>query len=134
MLEHSIDALLTAPVIEHIVVVVAADDENWRQLPISNKVTFAPVGASTRAGSVRAGLRTLAAPGDDWAIVHDAARPCLSTTELQRLLADAQDEPIGRVLALPVADTLKRARDGRAHETVPRDDLWRALTPQMWPR
>ena len=131
MLEHSIDALLAAPVIEHIVVVVAANDEYWRQLPASNKVTFAPVGAASRAGSVRAGLQTLAAARDDWAVVHDAARPCLSTTELQCLLADAQDEAIGRVLALPLADTLKRARDGLAYETVPRDGLWRALTPQM---
>ncbi len=131
MLEHSIDALLAAPVIGHIVVVVAADDEYWRQLPGSKRVTFAPVGGATRAASVRAGLRVLAAARADWAVVHDAARPCLSAVELQRLLADAHDEPIGRILALPLSDTLKRARAGRACETVPRDGLWRALTPQM---
>jgi 2-C-methyl-D-erythritol 4-phosphate cytidylyltransferase len=77
-------------------------------------------------------LQDRAAP-DDWILVHDAARPCLSATDLDRLLTELEDDPVGGLLAAPVVDTLKRADEGgRVSQTVAREKLWRALTPQMF--
>jgi 2-C-methyl-D-erythritol 4-phosphate cytidylyltransferase len=70
---------------------------------------------------------------EDWVLVHDAARPCLSAVALRRLIDEVGNDETGGLLALPVADTLKRA-DGedRIAATVPREDLWQAQTPQMF--
>jgi 2-C-methyl-D-erythritol 4-phosphate cytidylyltransferase len=66
-------------------------------------------------------------------LVHDAARPCLGTPELRRLMDAAGRDEVGGILAVPVADTLKRADDAhRIVATEPRDGLWRAQTPQMF--
>jgi 2-C-methyl-D-erythritol 4-phosphate cytidylyltransferase len=66
-------------------------------------------------------------------LVHDAARPCLRRSDLQTLLREVGDDPVGGLLAAPVSDTLKAAdATGRAARTVERDGLWRALTPQMF--
>jgi 2-C-methyl-D-erythritol 4-phosphate cytidylyltransferase len=75
-----------------------------------------------------------AAP-EDWVLVHDAARPCLLAADLDRLIESLRDDEVGGLLAAPVVDTLKRAdNESRVAETVPRDELWRALTPQMFRR
>jgi len=75
----------------------------------------------------------MSAQPDDWVLVHDAARPCLSDEDLNRLISALQDDPVGGLLAAPVADTLKRAdEEGYVAATVPRQGLWRALTPQMF--
>jgi len=135
MLEHAAEALLASPDIEHVLVVVASDDLAHLHLPRRPRLDFAPVGGPTRAESVRNGLRVLRAmvriEEDDWILVHDAARPCLSRGELARLVDAIADEEVGALLALPLADTLKRARDARVQETLDRDGLWRALTPQI---
>ncbi len=66
-------------------------------------------------------------------LVHDAARPCVSGADLDRLIVLAGAHPVGGLLASPVSDTLKRANaEGEVTETVPRDGMWRALTPQMF--
>jgi 2-C-methyl-D-erythritol 4-phosphate cytidylyltransferase len=101
---------------------------------LAPKVT--PVlGGERRCDSVLAGLASLvgqAAPGD-WLLVHDAARPCLSARDLQRLLQSGSAHPLGALLAAPVTDTLKRADAALGSEcTVDRGPLWRALTPQMF--
>lgn len=136
MLEHAIDALLAAPDVERVLVVVAPDDIAHRQLPGRARVEFAAVGGATRAASVRNGLRVLRAiqhfEDDDWVLVHDAARPCLAREELAHLIDALASDPVGGLLALPVTDTLKRASDGRVAETVDRGGLWRAITPQMF--
>ena len=92
-------------------------------------------GGAHRCQSVLAGLEALAAKAgaDDWVLVHDAARPCLSRSDLDQLLAAGSAEPDGALLAEPVGDTVKRAGAGeRCVGTVPRDELWRAQTPQMF--
>jgi 2-C-methyl-D-erythritol 4-phosphate cytidylyltransferase len=136
MLEHAVDALLAAPDVERVLVVVAPDDIAHRQLPGRARVEFAQVGGATRAASVRNGLRVLRATqgveDDDWVLVHDAARPCLARDELAHLIDALADDPVGGLLGLPVADTLKRASGGRVAETVERGGLWRAITPQMF--
>lgn len=136
MLEHAIDALLAAPDVERVLVVVAPDDIAHRELSTRPRVDYAGVGGATRAASVRNGLRVLRAAqrldDDDWVLVHDAARPCLARDELARLIDQLAGDQVGGLLALPVADTLKRADAGRVAETVDRGGLWRALTPQMF--
>jgi 2-C-methyl-D-erythritol 4-phosphate cytidylyltransferase len=99
-------------------------------------VTVAQGGAE-RSDSVRNALAALnrRANKDDWVLVHDAARPCLSKADLDRLLERACDHPVGGILAQPVADTLKRAQPDTVptiETTVDRSGLWRAGTPQMF--
>ena len=136
MLEHAVDALLAAPDLEQVLVVVAPDDIAHRQLPRRPRLDFASVGGATRAASVRNGLRVLRAmqhiEDDDWVLVHDAARPCLARDELARLIDAVSSDEVGGLLALPMADTLKRSHDSRVAQTIDRDGLWRALTPQMF--
>lgn len=136
MLEHAVDALLASPDVERVLVVVAPDDIAHRELSQRPRVDYATVGGATRAASVRSGLRVLRAAQrldeDDWVLVHDAARPCLARDELARLIDQLGGDQVGGLLALPVADTLKRADAGRVAETVDRAGLWRALTPQMF--
>jgi 2-C-methyl-D-erythritol 4-phosphate cytidylyltransferase len=81
------------------------------------------------------GLREMATQchESDWVMVHDAARPCLSPALIDRLIDALRDDPVGGILAIPVADTLKRAdAAGRIEATVPRQHLWAAQTPQMF--
>ena len=92
-------------------------------------------GGETRAQSVLNGLEALSvdAVDDTWVLVHDAARPCLPSGALARLIDAAQLDAVGGLLAVPVADTLKRADvDGRVATTEPRAGLWQAQTPQMF--
>jgi len=135
MLEHVLATLLGHAGIAGGAVAIAAGDPWWGRLPESlrTRVAVAP-GGTERCHAVLAGLRALtqAAP-DDWVLVHDAARPCLSAVELDRLIRACRDDSVGGLLAVPVADTLKRAgEDGRVLDTLPREGLWRAQTPQMF--
>jgi 2-C-methyl-D-erythritol 4-phosphate cytidylyltransferase len=121
---------------ERIVVVLAQDDPHWMALALNQhpRVLRAPGGAE-RAHSVAEGLRALeglAAP-EDWVLVHDAARPCLSDEDLHHLIAALADDPVGGLLATRVVDTLKQADEaGYVAATLSRDSLWRAMTPQMF--
>src|SRR5882672_3676042 len=108
-------------------------------LPTLPAVTLPKVvtahGGSERSQSVRNGLAALSgrAAVDDWVLVHDAARPCVSRHDVDRLLDRVQSHPVGGLLAAPAADTLKRTGGGKeVLETVDRASLWRALTPQMF--
>jgi 2-C-methyl-D-erythritol 4-phosphate cytidylyltransferase len=90
-------------------------------------------GGDTRADSVARGIAALEAAPDDWVLVHDAARPCLPLPALERLVDRVLERGVGALLAQPLSDTLKRGDGvGRVLETVPREGLWRAQTPQMF--
>ena len=93
-------------------------------------------GGSERSGSVLNALlhlNALGASDDDWVLVHDAARPNLSHEDLDKLLAELADDPVGGLLAVPARDTLKRVdKHGRVIETVDRSLIWQAYTPQMF--
>lgn len=134
MLEHAIDALLADARIERVLVVVAPGDVRHRRLACDARVEFVAAGGASRAESVRNGLARLAmsASAEDWVLVHDAARPCLAREELTALIDALIDDPVGGLLAVPVADTIKREDQGRVAQTVERACLWRALTPQMF--
>jgi len=121
-----------------IVVALAPGDEHWGRLPLRSRALTAEGGAQ-RSESVRSALAALEGLADraDWVLVHDAARPCLDGQDLERLVRRLAAHPVGGLLGVRVADTLKRtdASAPQAHEvlgTLERAGLWRALTPQMF--
>lgn len=135
---HTLLALCRAPGIDRVLVVLAPDDSHWSRhdwRDLGPKLETVYTGGATRAASVLAGLRAAAtaAADDDWMLVHDAARPCLSQEMIAALVGELADDPVGGLLAVPVADTLKREdTGGRVAETVARGGLWQAQTPQMF--
>lgn len=135
---HTLKALTACPDIERVWVVLAPDDPWWPRYDWSElgpKLETVRCGGATRAASVSNGLRAAAmvAADDDWILVHDAARPCLSAAMLDALFDELADDPVGGILAVPVADTIKRAdAEQRVAATEPRDGLWQAQTPQMF--
>jgi 2-C-methyl-D-erythritol 4-phosphate cytidylyltransferase len=136
VLGWSLRALLAEPAIRAIVVALAAGDRRFAKIDAAAdpRVRTCPGGAR-RELSVASALDALAgeARDEDWVLVHDAARPCLHPADLRKLVSALRGDPLGGLLALPVGDTLKAAgRDGRSERTVPREGLWRALTPQMF--
>jgi 2-C-methyl-D-erythritol 4-phosphate cytidylyltransferase len=138
LLYHALAAMARHSRIEQTFVVLAPGDARfpaggWREL--GAKVTPLYCGGETRAASVFNGLLAArdAIGGNDWVLVHDAARPCVGREELDRLFGELEADETGGLLAVPVADTLKRAnRDARVAGTEPRDNLWLAQTPQMF--
>lgn len=135
VLEWALAPLIAQPRFAGGVVALAPDDAGWSGLPVALRERVATTaGGRERADSVLAGVRALAAAEDDWVLVHDAARPCLPPADLDRLITTCEADAVGGLLALPVADTLKRADGPRVAATVPREGLWRAQTPQMFRR
>jgi 2-C-methyl-D-erythritol 4-phosphate cytidylyltransferase len=136
VIEQTLDLLLRIPSLVSITVAVSAGDPFWSELKISRHSSIITVeGGNERAASVLNGLKELrkTASDDDWVLVHDAARPCVSGEEIVRLINACQDANNGGILAAPVHDTMKRS-DGnnRIAETVSRENLWHAYTPQMF--
>ncbi len=136
MLEHTLIALQRCTAVERIFVNVQADDVHADAVTSSHaQVTLLRTAGDTRAETVQNALRDISklVRRDAWVLVHDAARPCVSSVDLNRLISLAGAHPVGGLLASPVSDTLKRANaDGEITDTVPRDGMWRALTPQMF--
>ena len=138
LLEHALRALLAHPVVEGVVVALAAGDDRWPGWEsLEGKPVRTCTGGDERAESVLAGLAALpeSVRADDFVLVHDAARPNLAFDDLDQLLTRGRGDPVGAILATPVRDTLKRAGDdGGIDGTEPRERLWRALTPQLFRR
>lgn len=133
MLEHSVEAMLGDQRVERVLIVVAPSDGRWARIGFDRRVAVATVGGETRAESVRNGLKVLPGASDsDWVLVHDAARPCLAAAQLAKLVNEAGDEDSGGLLAVPLADTLKRGEDRRVALTLDRASLWCAQTPQLF--
>ena len=138
LLAHTLEALLSHPVVAGVMVVIAEHDADWPGWQsLADKPILTCIGGATRADSVLAGLQALpdSVRADDFVLVHDAARPNLAAADLGRLLEVGRNDPVGAILAAPVRDTLKRAGDdGGIDATEPRERLWRALTPQLFRR
>ena len=138
MLYHSVRALLEGGSIDTVFVVLAPGDDEFRRHAWDEfGARMAPLycGGETRHDSVLNGLIAASSTvdADDWVLVHDAARPCLGRRELQRLITTLAADEVGGILAVPVADTLKRAdQSGRIQATESRERLWQAQTPQMF--
>lgn len=135
---HALKTLVAVPEIAQVFVVLAADDGYWDASDWSvfvGRLTVLRCGGATRAESVTNGLRAMREQVDanDWVLVHDAARCCLTIAHVEKLITEVRTDPVGGLLAVPVADTLKRAQDGqRVAATVAREGLWQAQTPQMF--
>lgn len=138
MLRYAIERLLALPELEVLFVVLAPEDTDFRKYDWSEfGARLAPLycGGASRRDSVLNGLVAAASAVDpnDWILVHDAARPCLGKPELRRLIEETGKDEVGGILAVPVADTLKRGdAERRIVATEPRDGLWQAQTPQMF--
>ncbi|WP_252274409.1 2-C-methyl-D-erythritol 4-phosphate cytidylyltransferase [Pseudomonas subflava] len=137
ILEHTLHCFLDHPRLKGLVLSLAADDPWWPALPCADDPRILRAeGGAERADSVLAGLLRLLELGaqpDDWVLVHDAARPNLARSDLDQLLGELADDPVGGLLAVPARDTLKRVgTDGRVVETVDRSLIWQAYTPQMF--
>lgn len=136
VLQHTIDIFENHPAIDLIAVIVSPEDQTFQTTP-SGKTRVFRVGGASRAETVRNGVSELLEQGlaaeQDNILVHDAARCCLPPEALNRLIEEAGGQEQGGILAIPVADTLKRA-DGKNHigETVSRAGLWQAQTPQLF--
>lgn len=137
VIEWAVAPFLDHPAIRGVVIALAADDPHWPRLALgAHERVFTVRGGAERADSVGNALDWLAgrAGEGDRVLVHDAARPCLGGGDLDRLIRVGAADASGALLAAPVADTLKRDDGrGRVRETLARDHVWRALTPQMFP-
>ena len=138
LIGHALEALLSHPQIDGVVVALAADDPYWPGwASLHGKPVVTCVGGGERADSVLAALYALPdnVAHDALLLVHDAARPNVCSDDLTTLIAAASTQPDGAILAAPVRDTLKAAdADHRITATVPRASVWRALTPQAFRR
>lgn len=141
VLQHTLSTLLAAPNIDTVAVVVSVQDQWIDQIypphTLPAKLHILRCGGTTRAQSVYNGLAAAMNAGclknEDWVLVHDAARCCLSAAALQRLITTIDTHAVGGLLAVPVADTLKRAdAQQQVIATVSREHLWQAQTPQMF--
>lgn len=140
MLAYSVETLLSHPRISAVFVVIAPDDDAlqaFQAASLDQRAKPIRAGGATRFQSVRNGLHALGddVGSDDWILVHDAARPCLTAALLDRLLSGIGEDPVGGLLGCRVADTLKSAdAHNRVSATRPREGLWGAQTPQMFRR
>lgn len=140
IIEHTFECFLENDSISGIVVALDADDSYWKQIDIGKYTlpVYTVEGGNERSDSVLQALEYLLMveklPESQWVMVHDAARPCLPTEDLDALLAIRDQAVIGGILASPVRDTMKRSSPGQAviEKTESRDNLWHALTPQLF--
>ncbi|HWU68494.1 MAG TPA: 2-C-methyl-D-erythritol 4-phosphate cytidylyltransferase [Stenotrophobium sp.] len=136
LLEWSVAPFLDAGWLDGVVLVLAKNDQEYGRLPLArHPKIITTIGGVARADSVRAGLEVVAERSrgfrEIFVLVHDAARPCVEWTDIERLRDEADDNH-GGLLALPVSDTLKKSKQGKVISTVDRAFIWRAQTPQMF--
>ncbi|CAE6918085.1 2-C-methyl-D-erythritol 4-phosphate cytidylyltransferase [Vibrio sp. B1FLJ16] len=135
VLEHTVEKLLSHPNIAKVVVSVTEGDPYFPELAIASHPDVIRVaGGKERADSVLSGLNYVSAHfTSEWVLVHDAARPCVSLSDIDCLIDICVAHPTGGILASPVRDTMKRANSVQnIDHTVEREALWHALTPQMF--
>ncbi len=136
MIWYALNTLCSNSQIKTVFVVLAPEDSQFQQYDWSacgDKLQPLFCGGDTRAESVANGLLVSELEPDEWVLVHDAARPCLTQAHLNKMIDELHDDTVGGILAVPVADTLKRSDAMQRIEcTEPREKLWQAQTPQMF--
>jgi 2-C-methyl-D-erythritol 4-phosphate cytidylyltransferase len=136
LIHHTLSVFCAHPAVEKVVVVINPEDQLWDGYDwqsFAGRIEVLRCGGDTRAASVLNGLQSLDTDEGDWVLVHDAARPCITLELLDCLFTELHDDEVGGLLAVPVADTLKRADAAqRVATTEPRGGLWQAQTPQMF--
>jgi 2-C-methyl-D-erythritol 4-phosphate cytidylyltransferase len=137
LIEHTLERLAAHPRIGGLLVTLAATDRHWPGIAVpGGKPVITAVGGAERSDSVLAGIDALPASvaADDFVLVHDAARPCVRLADIGRLVGQV-DGTDGGLLGAPLRDTLKHAdAQGRSESTEPREQRWRAFTPQVFRR
>ncbi|MGB5788549.1 MAG: 2-C-methyl-D-erythritol 4-phosphate cytidylyltransferase [Pseudoalteromonas nigrifaciens] len=131
ILEHTLTKLSALAQLNTIVVALNENDPYFEQLPVIDARIVRTCGGKERADSVLNSLLFLAANPPDWVLVHDAARPLVTIDDINTLINECINADEGGILASKVKDTIKRGHI-YAEQTVPRDDLWQALTPQFF--
>lgn len=136
MVMHTVQALARVPQLASGWVVLSpADDFAWPETDWPQRFRRERCGGASRAESVLNGLQAMLAAGvqgQDWVLVHDAARCLVTPQEVERLIDRCRDDAVGGLLALPLPDTLKSEVGGRVQQTVSREHKWLAQTPQMF--
>ena len=136
VIEHTLLRLLSAEVFTAVAVAISEEDPYWPDLDVSaHKKIITAAGGKERADSVLSALKAIrtVASDDDWVLVHDAARPCITKIDIHHLIDSLKTDEIGGILALSSHDTLKSVQgDNVIVGTLDRSHIWRALTPQMF--
>ena len=135
MISHTIKVFFEHARISSIHLALSPEDDFWRSLIIepTSKLKLHYTGGETRAQTVLNTLQVIDIDDDDWILVHDAARPGLTSQLLDNLLNTLENDAVGGLLALPLADTLKQSdTKNLVKKTIARDSLWQAQTPQMF--
>ncbi len=134
LLSHTLSRLLSHPRVEQVIVALHPEDQHFSTLEeASHPKVKTVIGGASRSESVLQGLKSYSDSPHTWALVHDAARPCITHQDLDQLIEHACTTQQGSILAMPVRDTMKRVQaDGCVASTVDREGLWHALTPQLF--
>lgn len=136
VIEHTLARLLDHPLITRVYVALSSEDHWWDSCRYAGHAGIIRVeGGKERSQSVLNALCKIMqeAGPEEWVLVHDAARPCLRASDINRLIDELADHPVGGILAGRMSDTVKlEGRPGVVAETLPREHLWRAFTPQMF--
>jgi len=135
VIEQTLTRLLQAEVFSAVAVAISKEDPYWPKLDISShSLVITAIGGKERADSVLSALKSLRnkAADNDWVLVHDAARPCLTSSDIHHLIDTLNKDNVGGILALSSHDTLKQVNDMEITKTIDRSQIWRALTPQMF--
>ena len=140
VIENTIARLLSSDKVAGLSISIRRDDPYWPEISInSDKPVVLAEGGVERCDSVLNAMKALSDRDDfdldnDWVLVHDAVRACIRPDDIERLIEQAMKTESGGLLALPVRDTMKRAGDAQSvQSTVDRENLWHALTPQLFP-
>ena len=135
VIEHTLLRLLKADVFAAVAVAISKEDPYWSELDVSaHQQVITAAGGKERSDSVLSALKSIRelASDNDWVLVHDAARPCITTTDIHHLIASLVNDEVGGILALSSHDTLKNVQGNGIVGTLDRRHIWRALTPQMF--
>ena len=136
VIEHTLTRLCTCEAVDEIVLGITRHDTYWQGLNFNSEIPLAVVEAGVeRVDTVENCLQHIVAQGgaEDWALVHDAARPCVRIAEIDALINAVIGNAQGGILAVPLNDTVKRGDTAnKIIETVSREGLWRAMTPQLF--
>jgi len=141
ILEHTLNCFLFHPTVSGIIVTLNSDDIYWKTIKLDTtrgKPVYTVEGGIERSDSVMQGLDYLLMveqlSEDNWVMVHDAARPCLTKEDIDALLSLRSNTTVGGILGCPVKDTMKRSipSNNTISSTEPRENLWHAMTPQLF--
>jgi 2-C-methyl-D-erythritol 4-phosphate cytidylyltransferase len=135
IISHIIQTFFNNPRIANIHLALSPEDDFWRSLTLNpeSRLHIHYTGGGSRAETVLNTLKAIHVDDQDWILVHDAARPGLRIDALDRLLDALETDEVGGLLALPVADTIKKSNEiNQVEKTISRQNLWQAQTPQMF--